>query len=139
MKIHDFYPEYEVVRNDSRCTRCRICEQQCANEVHHYDEAHHVMLADESKCVNCQRCVSVCPTRALKIVKSDCQLRENANWDADTVREVYKQAGSGGGGRPLRRGGADGPIAERRAKLPLCRAEMAGRHGQQPIGKTRTA
>ena len=39
MKINDFYPEYEVVRNDSRCTRCRICEQQCANEVHRYDEA----------------------------------------------------------------------------------------------------
>ena len=28
------------------------------------------MMADESKCVNCHRCVSLCPTRALKIVKS---------------------------------------------------------------------
>ena len=96
MKIQEFYPEYEVVRSDSRCTRCRICAQQCANGEHRYDEAHHVMLADESKCVNCQRCVALCPTRALKIVKSDCQFRENANWDADTIREVYKQAGSGG-------------------------------------------
>ena len=54
------------------------------------------MLSDESKCVNCQRCVSLCPTRALKIVKSDCRLRENANWEGDTIREVYKQALSGG-------------------------------------------
>ena len=54
------------------------------------------MLSDESRCVNCQRCVSLCPTRALKIVKSDCRLRENANWDDGTIREVYKQAGSGG-------------------------------------------
>ena len=54
------------------------------------------MLSDESKCVNCQRCVSLCPTRALKIVKSDCVLRENANWQNDTIREIYKQAQSGG-------------------------------------------
>ena len=96
MQIRDVYPEFEVVRSDSRCTRCRLCEAQCANGVHRYDAQHHVMLADESKCVNCQRCVSVCPTRALKIVESGCALRKNANWDSDTVREVYKQSASGG-------------------------------------------
>ena len=96
MKIQDFYPEFEVIRNDSRCTRCRLCERQCANGVHSFDESRRLMLADESRCVNCQRCVLVCPVRALKIVKSDCAPRENANWDADTIREVYKQAASGG-------------------------------------------
>ncbi len=54
------------------------------------------MLADESKCVNCHRCVSLCPTRAIKIVKTDCCLRENENWKSDTIREVYKQAATGG-------------------------------------------
>ena len=92
MKMQDFYPEFEVIRNDSRCTRCRLCERQCANGVHSFDESRRLMLADESRCVNCQRCVLVCPVRALKIVKSDCAPRENANWDADTIREVYKQA-----------------------------------------------
>lgn len=96
MQIHDIYPEFEVVRNDSRCTVCRICESQCANAVHAYDEKRKRMISDEAKCVNCQRCVAVCPTRALKIVKSDCRLRENANWQQDTVNEIYKQAGSGG-------------------------------------------
>ena len=96
MQIRDFSPEFEVERSDSRCTRCRLCQDQCANGVHRYDEQHHIMLADESKCVNCQRCVSVCPTRALKIVESGCTLRKNANWDEDTVREVYKQSASGG-------------------------------------------
>ncbi|MBP5154518.1 MAG: 4Fe-4S binding protein [Lachnospiraceae bacterium] len=94
--IQYLFPEYEVVRNDDRCIRCRVCERQCANEVHCYDEGRDKMFSDESKCVNCQRCVSLCPTRALKIVKSDCRLRENANWDSDTIREIYKQAGSGG-------------------------------------------
>ena len=54
------------------------------------------MTADESKCVNCHRCVSLCPTRALKIVKTDHTFKENANWSGQTIQEVYRQAGSGG-------------------------------------------
>ena len=37
-----------------------------------------------------------CPTHALKIRKNSCALRENGNWDEDTVQEIYRQAGSGG-------------------------------------------
>ncbi|MDD6036140.1 MAG: glutamate synthase-related protein [Lachnospiraceae bacterium] len=96
MSVTFIYPEFEVVRNEHRCIACRVCERQCSNEVHTYDAEHGVMLSDESKCVNCQRCVSLCPTRALKIVKSDCTLRENANWKNDTIKEIYKQANSGG-------------------------------------------
>ena len=54
------------------------------------------MECDESKCVNCHRCVSFCPTRALKITKSDCSFRENSNWSEGTIKEIYKQANSGG-------------------------------------------
>ena len=96
MSVEFIYPEFEVVRNQNRCITCRVCERQCANEVHSYDADGKVMLSDETKCVNCQRCVSLCPTRALKIVKSDCRFRENANWQNDTIREIYKQASSGG-------------------------------------------
>ncbi len=96
MSVRFIYPEFEVIRNENRCIACRVCERQCANEVHSYDEEHKIMKCDESKCVNCQRCVSLCPTRALKIVKSDCTLRENANWSNDTIKEIYKQANSGG-------------------------------------------
>lgn len=96
MSVELIYPEFEVIRNENRCIGCRVCERQCANEVHTYDEELCMMRSDESKCVDCQRCVSLCPTRALKIVKSDCRLRENANWQDDTIKEVYKQANSGG-------------------------------------------
>ncbi len=96
MSIEFVYPEFEVFRNDSRCICCRVCERQCSNEVHEFDAENGVMLSDETKCVNCQRCVSLCPTRALKIVKSDCTLRENANWQNETIKEIYKQANSGG-------------------------------------------
>lgn len=70
MALDYIIPEFEVVRNDARCTRCRICESQCANGVHIYNADGKVMVSDESKCVNCQRCVSFCPTHAIKIVKA---------------------------------------------------------------------
>ena len=89
-------PEYEVVRREDRCIACRVCERQCANLVHSFDPETGKMQADDSKCVNCHRCVCLCPTHALKIVKSDDTYRQNANWDGQTVNEVYKQANAGG-------------------------------------------
>ena len=96
MGVEFIYPEFEVIRNYDRCIACRVCERQCANEVHSFSDELGKMVSDEAKCVNCQRCVSLCPTRALKITKSDCTLRENANWTNDTIKEIYKQASSGG-------------------------------------------
>ncbi len=96
MSIEYIYPEFEVIRRSERCIACRVCERQCSNEVHSFDVKNGVMVSDEAKCVNCQRCVSLCPTHALKIVKNDCTFRENANWQNDTIKEIYKQANTGG-------------------------------------------
>jgi glutamate synthase domain-containing protein 2 len=96
MAVQYIYPDYEVVRNESRCIVCRACERQCANQAHEYLEEQNCMTADDAKCVNCHRCVSLCPTRALKIVKSDNTYKINSNWSAKTINEVYKQAASGG-------------------------------------------
>ena len=36
--VRDYlYPDYEVIRNADMCIACRVCERQCANEVHKYD------------------------------------------------------------------------------------------------------
>lgn len=96
MALNMMYPEFEVVRNPDRCIACRVCERQCANEVHRYDPDLKKMLADESRCVNCHRCVTLCPTRALKIVKTGHTFRENGNWSGQAINEVYRQAQSGG-------------------------------------------
>lgn len=96
MSIDYLYPEYEVVRNPDLCIACRVCERQCANEVHRYDGDLNKMLSDSAKCVNCHRCVTLCPTRALKIVKSDHTFKENANWSRTAIQEIYRQADSGG-------------------------------------------
>jgi len=39
--------------------------------------------------------VALCPTRALKIVKTDHTFKENANWRGSIINEIYKQAESG--------------------------------------------
>ena len=34
MPMDFLYPEFEVVRNATKCMHCSVCEQQCANGVH---------------------------------------------------------------------------------------------------------
>ncbi len=96
MQIDLIYPEFTLRRDDGKCTRCRICERQCANGVTRYDEKLQRMVSDEKSCVNCQRCVACCPVRAIQIVKSENALRENDNWSASCIRSLYRQAQSGG-------------------------------------------
>ena len=96
MALNLIYHDYEIVRNYDKCIACRVCERQCANEVHEYLADDGKMVCDDAKCVNCHRCVSLCPTRALKIVKSGNTYRENSNWSGKTINELYRQADSGG-------------------------------------------
>jgi len=90
------YPEFEIIRDNHKCTNCRACEKQCSYGVHQYDETLKMMIADNTKCVDCQRCVSICPTKALQIGRSVNHLRENANYTESLIHEIYKQSESGG-------------------------------------------
>jgi len=96
MALDFLYPDYEVVRNETRCIVCRACERQCAHGVHEYLPNQGSMFSDDAECVNCHRCVALCPTRALKIVKSGNTYKENSNWSAKTMNELYRQANTGG-------------------------------------------
>jgi glutamate synthase domain-containing protein 2 len=96
MSINYIYPDYEVAREYDRCICCRVCERQCANEVHEYLEGREKMISDNRKCVNCQRCVTLCPTSALKIVETDNTFKQNSNWTNRAIKELYKQADTGG-------------------------------------------
>ena len=96
MPVNFIYPDYEIMRDYDRCIVCRACERQCANEAHEHYSDLNKMVCDDAKCVNCHRCVSLCPTRAIKIVKSGNAYKENANWSAKTINEIYRQASSGG-------------------------------------------
>ena len=91
-----YYPEFEVIRDNYKCTKCRLCEKQCAFGVHSYDEKNKLMIDDSTKCVNCNRCVVFCPTKAIKIIKSEMSIKDNANWSINLVKEIFKQSETGG-------------------------------------------
>ncbi|WP_026487407.1 glutamate synthase-related protein [Caldanaerobius polysaccharolyticus] len=96
MSLSLLTPEFKVIRDYDRCINCKVCMRQCAFEVHYYDEDADKMMADDMKCVDCLRCVTLCPTQALTIIKHPQVFRDNANWVSEAIRDIYKQAETGG-------------------------------------------
>lgn len=96
MPVNFFPARFEVLRNPDKCIKCRACERQCSNEVHYYDSDYDKMLANETQCVDCQRCVCICPTGALKIRKNENTFNESVNYTQQVMIENYRQAESGG-------------------------------------------
>ncbi len=89
------YPRYKVMRDSDLCIQCGVCERSCANEVHHVDEDLDCVVADHMKCVNCQRCVVMCPTRAITIVKWPQVDDGSDNWTLPYMQDIAKQAQTG--------------------------------------------
>ncbi len=92
------YADYEIVRDERRCIGCKVCVKQCSNGVHSVinTDKGEFIIADETKCVACHRCVCFCPTRALKVVKTDLSFKNGANFKETEIREIFKQAATGG-------------------------------------------
>ncbi|NLM38288.1 MAG: 4Fe-4S binding protein [Firmicutes bacterium] len=88
-------PEFLVHRDEGRCTKCKACIRQCGFGVHAEGPDDRIS-ANDQRCVNCQRCVVMCPTGALKITANKEIGRENAYWSAERLREIWRQAESGG-------------------------------------------
>ncbi|MBM7622650.1 glutamate synthase-related protein [Sporohalobacter salinus] len=89
-------PEFIVERNSDKCIECQVCERQCANEVHWYDEDLEQMRAEDINCVNCHRCVTLCPTNALVIREYPLEYKQNSNWTEEMITNIQKQAKTGG-------------------------------------------
>jgi glutamate synthase domain-containing protein 2 len=69
---------------------------QCTYETHYYDPEDDVVRSKDENCTNCQRCVSFCPTNAITIRKNPSAYRENSNWTFEVIRDIKKQAETGG-------------------------------------------
>lgn len=89
-------PEFKIERDDQRCIRCQVCVRQCGFGTHSYDEEYDEIRSSEEKCVGCQRCAVLCPTNALTIRPHDFGYRPNFNWTKEHIRDLYKQAETGG-------------------------------------------
>jgi glutamate synthase domain-containing protein 2 len=88
-------PEYLVERDPKRCIRCKVCVNQCTYETHDYDAETDTIVSKDANCVNCQRCVTMCPTNAITIRKNPNANRDNANWTVEAIRDLKKQAETG--------------------------------------------
>ena len=89
-------PEYIVERDQEKCIRCKVCVNQCTYETHSYDAEDDVIRSKDENCVNCQRCVTFCPTHAITIKKNPSSYRDNANMTPDVIKDIKKQAETGG-------------------------------------------
>jgi glutamate synthase domain-containing protein 2 len=89
-------PEFRIERDDQRCIACQVCVRQCANDIHIYEADEDGVYSDYSRCVGCHRCVTLCPTGALTVRENPLDFRPNANWTPNRLRDIYKQAETGG-------------------------------------------
>jgi len=90
------FPTFTILRDKNKCVNCRICEKECANGVHIYDVKKHAMQSHDDMCVDCQRCVAICPEHALQVVVSQNTMRPNNNWASTQINEINLQASSSG-------------------------------------------
>ncbi len=88
--------EYIIERDQDKCIRCKVCVNQCAYETHSYDAENDVIVSNDEKCTNCQRCVTFCPTHAITVKKNETAYRDNVNWTSEIIRDIKKQAETGG-------------------------------------------
>ncbi len=88
--------EFEIERDLDKCISCQVCVKQCSYGAHEYDRDKNVIYSDSTKCVGCHRCEVLCPAGALKIKERESQYKTNYNWTEEHLRNIYKQAESGG-------------------------------------------
>ncbi|MBM3710234.1 MAG: 4Fe-4S dicluster domain-containing protein, partial [Actinobacteria bacterium] len=88
--------EFEILRDENKCISCEVCVRQCSNDVHEFDADSSAVSSESLNCVGCHRCEALCPTGAIKVKKRDLEFKENFNWSADQIKNIYRQAESGG-------------------------------------------
>jgi len=88
--------DFEIERDQKKCISCQVCLRQCSNDVHEYDSEQDMIYSENSQCVGCHRCESLCPTGALNIKQSGLEFKKNFNWSAQHIKNIYKQADTGG-------------------------------------------
>jgi len=88
--------KFKVERDQDRCIQCKVCVNQCSFDAQYYDEAAGVVRSREENCVGCHRCAIFCPARALTISRNPMDYRDNQNWRAETIEDIFKQAETGG-------------------------------------------
>ena len=88
--------EFIVERDDEKCIDCQVCVRMCSNDSHTYDAQEEKVKSDSSKCVGCHFCEAICPTGAITIRRNPSEFKLNVNWTARVIKDITKQAETGG-------------------------------------------
>jgi glutamate synthase domain-containing protein 2 len=88
--------EFIIERDDEKCIACQVCVRMCSNDAHSYDAEADTVLSDSGKCVGCHFCETICPTGAITIGRNPSEFKLNANWNAQVIKNIIKQAETGG-------------------------------------------
>lgn len=88
--------KFIINRDRELCIDCGVCARQCANEVHYIDDDTLEAACRTAECVNCQRCVELCPTGALAVSRAPHETSGNGSWATDDIRAIRVQAEAGG-------------------------------------------
>lgn len=82
------------IRTDNTCVSCLRCARECSfGAITAKDKA---LVFHHEKCVDCQRCVSCCPTEAIYITEDENRFRRSAVFSEDDIQEILLQAETGG-------------------------------------------
>lgn len=88
------WPENKVKIDYNKCISCKRCTQECGWDVYSFDGKK--IVPDETKCRACGRCMVYCSGGALTVEKNPLALKENYSWTPQHIRNIYRQAESGG-------------------------------------------
>ena len=88
-------PEFFIKVDRDLCIKCGQCVNNCGFSALLQDKDKNVKPIHE-KCVACQRCMFVCPTKAIQITKFPGTQKHNDYWDPEYINNIKKQANTGG-------------------------------------------
>ncbi|MHA1641116.1 MAG: glutamate synthase-related protein [Promethearchaeota archaeon] len=73
---------------------CANCVNQCSYGALSFNKKE--IITDDSKCVACQRCIIMCPTKSIKVVKNEIFLPPHGHYDRRIRNIIWAQSGYGG-------------------------------------------
>ena len=81
-------PSEFIIRIDHKeCTLCDACVISCGWDA--LSRGANKIIPRHDKCVDCQRCVYVCPTNCITIEHREVAYKANANWTPERLRDIW--------------------------------------------------
>ncbi|KKM69698.1 hypothetical protein LCGC14_1448150 [marine sediment metagenome] len=91
---HEIIPYYRVKVDREYCRKCKRCINHCSFGALSFNGER--IVAEDHKCVACQRCVVMCPGKAIRIIQNDAYLPQHGNYTRKIRNMIWAQSGNGG-------------------------------------------